>query len=106
MRAWVAGRLRAAGARREATAEDALVHRARNGDAGAFGELVLLHQDRIYRLALRMVGPNDAEDVAQQAFIKAWQGFGRFQGDAGFGTWLYRIAINACMDELRRAARF
>lgn len=83
-----------------------LVRRAQRGDSGAFTGLVRLHQDRIFRLALRMVGPDAAEDLAQQALIKAWRGLDRFDGASSFGTWLYRIAINACLDHQRRANRF
>lgn len=102
---WAAGRLPL----RPATVADVerdLVRRARGGESGAFTELVRLYQDRIYRLALRMVGPDAAEDLAQQTFLKAWQALGRFDGAAAFGTWLYRIAINACLDHQRRAGRF
>ena len=88
-----------------APAEADLVHRARRGDSDAYGGLIGLHQDRIYRLAVRMVGPDGADDVAQQAFVKAWLALDRFDGAAAFGTWLYRIAVNVCLDELRRAAR-
>ncbi len=86
--------------------EAALVRRARAGDTEAFGDLVRRHQDVIYRLAVRMVGPDSAEDVAQGAFLKAWTGLERFRGGAAFGTWLYRIAANLCLDHLRSAARF
>ena len=71
-----------------------------------FAGLVRRHQDAIYRLALRMVGPNEAEDLAQQAFLKAWQALDRFRGEAQFGTWIYRIAMNLCFDHLRRTERF
>jgi RNA polymerase sigma-70 factor (ECF subfamily) len=104
MMRWAAERLAGIGARGDADDDD-LVRRARRGDAAAFAGLVRLHQDRVYRLALRMVGPDAAEDVAQQAFVRAWQAVNRFDARAAFGTWLYRIAINACLDELRRAAR-
>src|SRR5947208_1522576 len=101
MMRWAARRLGDSGA-----GERALVRRARRGDTAAFEELVRLHQDQIYRLALRMVGRDAAEDAAQQALIKAWQGLDRFDERAAFGTWLYRIAVNVCLDELRRSARF
>ncbi len=102
---WAVGRLPLLGGSAPSTEAD-LVRRAQRGDTGAFAELVRRHQDRIYRLALRMAGPDAAEDLAQQALIKAWQGLDRFAGGAGFGTWLYRIAINQCLDHLRRKARF
>jgi RNA polymerase sigma-70 factor (ECF subfamily) len=98
---WAVGR-RSSPAERSAADERDLVRRARDGDAEAFAALVHVHQDRIFRLALRMVGPDAAEDLTQQAFIRAWQGLDRFDGAAAFGTWLYRIAINACLDHQRR----
>ena len=75
----------------------------RAGDEGAFDLLVLRHQDRIVRLARRLVG--DAEsalDAAQETFVKAWRALPRFQGASLFSTWLTRIAINQCRNELRR----
>lgn len=90
----------------ERAEERVLVRRARGGDTAAFGELARRHQDAIYRLAARMVGPDAAEDVAQAAFLRAWVGLERFAGEAAFGTWLYRIATNLCLDQVRRAARF
>ena len=90
---------------RAAAADAELVLRARRGDAGAFGTLVQRHQDAIYRLAWRMVGPEAAEDVAQGAFLRAWVALPDFAGEAAFGTWLHRIALNGCYDHLRRRAR-
>ena len=86
--------------------ENKLAQRAQQGDGEAFAALVRHHQDQIYRLAWRMVGPDAAEDVAQQAFLKAWQGLGQFQGASSFGTWLYRLAMNCCLDHLRHTRRF
>jgi RNA polymerase sigma-70 factor (ECF subfamily) len=105
MRLWPARRLPLPAAP-TAPAEADLLRHARRGDRDAYGELVRLHQDRMYRLAARMVGADAAEDVAQQAFVKAWLALDRFHGAAAFGTWLYRIAMNLCLDELRRTARF
>lgn len=85
--------------------EGVLVVRAAGGDTAAFTLLVERYQDRVYRLALGMVGPDTAEDIAQQAFLNAWQGLARFAGAAAFGTWLHRIAINCCLDHLRRSGR-
>lgn len=82
------------------------ISRARRGDVEAFTTLVHEHQDSIYRLAVRMVGFDQAEDVAQQAFVKAWLGLNSFQGTSAFGTWLYRITMNLCLDHLRRSNRF
>ena len=59
----------------------------------------------IYRLAVRTVGVEAAEDLAQAAFLKAWEALPRFAGDAAFGIWPYRIALNGCYDHLRRRER-
>ncbi len=85
--------------------ESALVRRAQQGDVDAFSALVRMHQDAIYRLTSRMVGVDAAEDIAQGAFLKAWQEIDHFAGEAAFGTWLYRIATNLCLDHLRKTAR-
>lgn len=82
--------------------EAELVHRARQGDEQAFADLVRGHADRAYAVALRMTGdPADAQDVAQDALVAAWQHLDGFAGTASFGTWLTRIVINRCHN-LRR----
>lgn len=89
----------------ESPGDPVLVARAREGSADAFEELVRRHQHRAYALALRLTGhPQDAEDVAQEAFVQAWRSLPRFRGEAAFETWLYRIVINRCHNA-RRAAR-
>jgi RNA polymerase sigma-70 factor (ECF subfamily) len=80
-----------------------LVAAFRAGRASAFDALVTRHGGRIYRLACRILGdPEGAEDAAQEAFVRAWRALGDFQGQARFSTWLTRIAINQCRNELRR----
>lgn len=83
-----------------------LARRARAGDLRAFERLVLRYERRIYNLALRLLGsPADAEDATQEAFVRAFTSLASFRGDSQFGTWLYRVAVNACHDELRRRKR-
>jgi RNA polymerase sigma-70 factor (ECF subfamily) len=79
------------------------VRRAAAGDAEAFERLYRTHVARIHSLAGRMIGPEDAEDATQEVFIRAWEKLGSFRGEAGFGTWLHRLAINHLLS--RRAAR-
>ncbi len=79
-----------------------LVRRAQSGDRSAFEELVKEHQKRVYNLAYRMTGdPEDAMDVSQEAFLRAYRGLDSFKGDSSFATWLYRITVHVCGD-LRR----
>jgi RNA polymerase sigma-70 factor, ECF subfamily len=73
----------------------ALVRRVQRGDKGAFDALVLKYQHKVVKLVMRYVrNPAEAEDVAQEAFIKAYRALPQFRGDSAFYTWLYRIAIN------------
>src|SRR5512145_856507 len=77
---------------------------SQNGDREAFDRLVERHQRDVYRLCYRYVNNHeDAADLAQDAFIKAYRAIGRFRGDSAFSTWLYRIAVNTCLNF--RAAR-
>ena len=83
-----------------------LVRAAAKGRTDAFEELVRLHEKKVYALTLRMCGnPEDARDAAQEAFLSAWRGLPSFRGEAGFSTWLYRLASNAAIDQLRRNRR-
>ncbi len=86
--------------------DQALVARCRQGDMSAFGGLVAKYQDRIYNLILRLC-PNasDAEELAQETFLKALEKIGQFRGGSGFYTWLFRIAANLAISSRRRRAR-
>ncbi len=80
----------------------AAVAKARRGDEDAFRLLVERHSRSIYRLAYRMTGrPEDAEDVVQEAFVRAYKQMDRFEARSNFGTWLYRIAFNCAVDYTR-----
>lgn len=80
-----------------------LVNSFKSGDTSAFGKIVLRHQDRIYNLCRHMLGnPQDAEDAAQDVFLKAFQALPKFEPHAALSTWLYRIAANTCIDRKRR----
>lgn len=81
-----------------------LVERARRGDEGAFGELVERHQGRALALAWRLGGDRaDAEEVAQDAFVRAWRALPSFRGESAFGTWLHRIVTRVALDRRARA---
>jgi RNA polymerase sigma-70 factor (ECF subfamily) len=86
--------------------DDALVERCRKGDMQAFGSLVAKYQDRVLNLIFRMVGRwADAEELAQETFLKALERIGQFRGHSGFYTWLFRIAANLAISHRRRAGR-
>ena len=88
--------------------EDKLITAAQRGNLGAFNELVLAYQDRVYNLAYRIMGdPASASDATQEAFISAFDHIEGFRGKypSSFKSWLMRIVSNACYDELRRRKR-
>ena len=81
--------------------ERALIHRAQQGDTDAFEELVNQHSQFVYNLALRLLrDPQEAEDLAQEAFIRVWKALPTFRADARFTTWLYRIVANLCYNPI------
>src|SRR5438874_4060695 len=83
-----------------------LVRAAQQGDMVAFEELVARHRDKIYARAFSMMrNEEEAIDLSQEAWIKGWQRLAQFQGEAGFATWMTRIVINLCLDQLRKQKR-
>ena len=82
--------------------DDLLVRRTLDGDVGAFGALVDRHAPVVHRIAARIVGPGDAEDVTQDAFLRAFHRLGRYRGEGSFRAWLLQIAHNTALDALRR----
>lgn len=86
--------------------EAVVVRRVIDGDANAFEVLVSEYEKNVYNIALRMTGnPEDASDMTQEAFIKAYNSISNFRGDSKFSVWLYRIVSNVCLDFLRSRSR-
>ena len=86
--------------------EASLLARAQAGDVGAFEQLSGAYADRLFMLLLRLLGDRgEAEDVAQEVMLRAWQGITRFQGRSSYFTWLYRIAVNEANRALEKRAR-
>ena len=80
-------------------AEREAIEACRRGEREAFDRLVLRYQREVYRLCYRYVNNHeDANDLAQDVFLKAWRAISRFRGESSFSTWLYRIAVNACLN--------
>src|SRR5450759_2548063 len=90
---------------RDAREDARLVRECLGGDDGAFEALVLKYQDQVFNVACRMVGDSEAMDVAQEAFIKAYQGLETYKPGMPFRAWLLRIGTNAAIDSLRRRSR-
>jgi RNA polymerase sigma-70 factor (ECF subfamily) len=89
-----------------AVTEASLVARAQAGDVAAFEQLSGQYADRLFMLLLRLLGDRgEAEDVAQEVMLRAWQGITRFQGRSSYFTWLYRIAVNEASRALEKRAR-
>jgi RNA polymerase sigma-70 factor (ECF subfamily) len=83
--------------------DDSLVVAAKEGDMAAFEELVGRHRDKLYARAFSMVrNEEEAIDLSQEAWVKAWQKLGQFKGGSSFLTWMTRIVINLCLDHLRK----
>lgn len=85
--------------------EDLIIERCRRGDTRAFAWVVRKYQPAVFRIAMRlMCHTGEAEDMVQEAFVRAWCSIGSWRGDCSVGTWLYRIACNVCYDRLRQMA--
>src|SRR5437660_5400943 len=98
--------VRQAGIARRGDADAALVREAQAGVSGAYSELVRRYQDRIYTVISGMISAReDALDLTQETFLKAYTALDRFRQDAGFYTWLYQIAIHLCIDYNRKRKR-
>ena len=83
--------------------ENRLIQRAARGDAEAFNVLLGAHERRMYAVALRMCGnAEDAQDCLQEAMLRVFRSIGGFKAQSSFSTWVYRITMNTCLDELRR----
>ena len=86
--------------------DELLIRRAQRGDADAFEQLLLEHQKNVYTLCYRMAGnPDDAMDLSQETFLRAWRCLDQYQFASAFSTWLYRLCSNICIDFLRRRRR-
>ena len=86
--------------------DELLIRRAQRGDADAFEQLLLEHQKNVYNLCYRMAGnPDDAMDLSQETFLRAWHCLDQYQFASAFSTWLYRLCSNICIDFLRRRRR-
>jgi len=85
--------------------DQALAIRASRGDVEAFRLLVQEHSGLVYRVALRILGAQDAQDASQEVWIRVWRNIENFRGDSTFSTWLYRITVNTCLSVRRKEAR-
>ena len=89
-----------------AVSDDKLVRRSQRGDMVSFEELVVRHRDKIFARAFSMMrNEDDATDLSQEAWVKGWQRLKQFQGESSFVTWMTRIVINLCLDQLRKQKR-
>jgi RNA polymerase sigma-70 factor, ECF subfamily len=83
--------------------DEELVHRAQQDDERSFGELVTRYESKVYSLAMKMLrNPEDAEDVLQETFLRAYRGIKAFKGHSTFSTWIYRITANSALMRLRK----
>src|SRR6186713_2778607 len=86
--------------------EARFIARLASRDERAFNELVVLYQERVFRILLRMLGRRDeAEDMAQEVFVQVFKAIGQFRGDSKLSTWIYRIAVNLCKNRMKYLSR-
>jgi RNA polymerase sigma-70 factor (ECF subfamily) len=91
---------------KSALEDEKLVRQSQRGDMVAFEELVLRHRDKIYARAFSMMrNEEEAVDLSQEAWVKGWQRLKQFQGESSFLTWMTRIVINLCLDQIRKQKR-
>lgn len=80
-----------------------LIKKAKDGDIKAFEELILLNEKMVFNVVLRMINnPEDAKDISQEVFIKVYKSLNNFNEKSAFSTWIYRVAVNTCIDEIRK----
>lgn len=85
------------------TKENVLIEKSKKGDISAFEELIETYQNKVFNIAYSMLNNyEDANDVAQEVFIRVYKSIKNFKGESSFSTWLYRITTNVCLDELRK----
>jgi RNA polymerase sigma-70 factor, ECF subfamily len=82
-----------------------LVARASRGDVDAFTKLVEANSSLVYRVSLRMLGSDDAQDASQEVWVRVWRNIKTFRGESAFSTWLHRIAVNTCLSMRQRESR-
>ena len=91
---------------KDRTVDDrSLVARASRGDVEAFTKLVRTHSSLVYRVALRILGSEYAQDASQEVWVRVWKNMSGFRGESAFSTWLYRIALNTCLSVRQRESR-
>jgi RNA polymerase sigma-70 factor (ECF subfamily) len=99
----LAGKLPREGSRLVGAEEYALILRAQGGDRVAFDALVRMYDQKVLRLAMQVVrSPEEARDIFQEAFLKVYRSLSQFRFQSSFSTWLHRVVINVCVDQLRR----
>jgi RNA polymerase sigma-70 factor (ECF subfamily) len=79
-----------------------LAEKAARGDVEAFAQLVRNHSGLVYRVALRILGNEDAQDASQEVWIRVWRNIKKFRGESAFSTWLYKITVNTCLSTRRK----